>query len=716
MGWLNKISPRLKLGLALVFLAGLNTAAYWPSLRAPFLFDDYFNILENADVWRVGMGYAPLYKLAWPRWPLRRPLANLSFALNLRCFGPDPFSFHLVNLIIHLLNASMVFFLIRKVIQLRSGKAGAALLPPLAGALFWSLHPLQTQAITYVVQRMTSLAAFFYLLAFFFWISARSRPGWPARLGWMLAALASAGLGFLVKETLVTLPLVIVLWELVLKETDRPFRKRLLALAPAAAVLAAYAVGLLVCLPRLNLDVSDNVSRFYAAWGEKLLSQPRVIWHYLSLLAFPLVSRLNLDPAWTGSASLFVPWTTLPAWLALIGALLSVAVKSGSRPTPLFVLLFFLLVLLPESVIPMDPIFEHRLYLPSVALLGASGAALAWPGSRQRERRVLLAVSLVFLSILTFSRNQLWTNELSLWRDAVKKAPRKARPWVGLAQANLQRNQIQTALQAYQQAAKLDPNDFLTGFNLTLLYLELGDHRQARLVAERMYHLKPENPFALLALGSVAGAGGDADHAVEWYSRLQKKKPVDPNVLNRLACGLLDINRPDRAEEVAEKIFQLFPGRAGNYLLLGNIRFYQGRWSEAANAYAKELELDPHSLSAINNLGMAYVKQGRLELALNWFEQAVAEDPSQAISHENLCETFYDLGRLDRAQASCLTAVRLDPSLYLGWKKLGEIYLREGRREAAVQALEQAKKLAPDDPEVKELWEQAKGGPGGIRP
>ena len=715
MSWITRFSPRLKLGLALVFLAGFNTAAYWPSPRAPFVFDDYFNILENADVWRVGMGQASFLELARPTLQSRRTLAAITFALNLRCFGPSPFSFHLGNLILHVFNSWLLFFLLLALWGQHSDAVPnetrqTLLLPALLGSLLWSLHPVLVPAVTYIVQRVTSLAGFFYLASLLLWLRGRRMERRFVQRGILFLALLLGGIGFFAKEILITLPVVLLLLEFCFFGQGQPLRHRRVFLASSAAVLIGYALFLLLLMPLLLTEITASVPHFQVSVEERLISLPRLIWHYLSLLAFPALSRLSLDPEWTFSKNLWRPWTTTPAWLAL-AALLAVS-RLGLRRWPLFAfaVLFFLITLLPETLLPLDPVFEHRLYVPSTVLLGVCGAAWAWPGARQRTRRSWLAVALAFLAILTFSRNQLWTNELSLWRDAVEKSPRKAHPWAGLAQANLQRNQIQTALQAYRQAAKLDPNDFLAGFNLTLLYLELGNHRQALLLAERMYHLNPENPFALLALGSVAGAAGDADHALELYSRLRKKKPAEPNMLGRLACGLLDINRPDLAEEVAEKIFQLFPGRAGNYLLLGNIRFYQGRWSEAANAYAKELELDPHSVSAINNLGMAYVKQGRLELALNWFEQAVAEDPSQAISHENLCETFYDLGRLDRAQASCLTAVRLDPSLYLGWKKLGEIYLREGRREAAVQALEQAKKLAPDDPEVKELWEQAGGG------
>lgn len=698
------------LAAGVVFLVGLNLLAYSPSFRGPWVFDDRINILENADIIRVGYRTAPWYQLLRPQWPLRRPLANLSFALHLRWFGPDPFSFHLGNFLIHLLNAGLVFVLLRKFIRLYFARPAADQWPPLFGALLWSLHPIQTQAVTYTVQRMTSLAALFYLLALWCWISGRGRPGRSLRPGRALAALVAAGLGFLVKETLVTLPLVIVLWELSLNYADQPFRARLRFLALAGALVLAYAAGLMLCLPRLNLDVADNLSRFYPAWIEKLLSQPRVLWYYLSLLAFPAAARLNADPSWVNSLSLWIPRTTLPAGLALAAVLLLGFQQAKSRPAALFVLLFFLLVLLPESALPMDPVFEHRLYLPSTALLGALGTVLSWPGRRQTERRLGLLLAAALLSLLTFRRNQVWTDEIRLWRDTVRKSPEKARPWNNLAGSYEARGRTRPAAEAYQQAARVDPENFISQVNLSRLYLSAGEPNRARAAAELAVSLKPQNPWAWLTMGNVENAAGNYQAAQQWFQRVWDKRVADPGLLEKLAEGFLDADRPDLAQAVADRVHYLFPGRPGNHLLSGNIFFHQGRYRAAADQYEQELSRDPDSTAALNNLGMAWLRLGRPERAREVLARALELNPGEVVLLVNLCEAEAALGRLGPAEDYCRQAATLSPSFYPAWKNLAEIYVQQGRKTEAAAALTQVRRLAPQDPEVEALVEQL-GGP-----
>jgi len=698
--------------LCLALVAVLETLTYLPSLHAPFILDDYFNILENPDVIRVGLGHASLLALARPSLRSRRTLADVSFALNLRAFGQAPFSFHVVNLVIHILNTWLVFALILTLLQILKGRGLSTrgdLLPALAGALFWSLHPVQVQAVTYIVQRMTSLATLFYLLCLWLWLLARTQPRPTAKIGLGCLVLIAAGIGSLCKEILFTLPLAILLAEVALFVKDKALLRRWLLIA--GLVLAGYAGFLIWLGPALLQQVRANVdplaSGIGGTWAGRLLTQPRVIWHYLSLLAFPHLSRLSLDPEWTLSSGLLQPWTTLPAllWLATSAGLALAWLRR--RPLAAGGALFFLLALAPESMLPLDPVFDHRLYLPSTLLLGAIGAGLSRPGRLRRARLAFLGLCLVCLGILTHERNTAFRDEVRIWRDTVKKSPHQARAWTNLAAAYASESLSSRALHGYLAAVRLNPGNWNAYLNLSDLYLNSGHLAQARAAAERALALHPGQPLAMLAAAAVEGKAGNAGAALNGYRQVWEKKPADARVLEKLGEGLLEINRPDLAQDVYDKLLSLFPNRAGNYLLLGNALFYQGRFQEAAAAYGEEVARDPGAAEALNNLGMARLRLGQTEKARAAFARAAALAPGAAMYQENLCEAEFRLDHLPAAEKACRRAVALEPSQDLTWKWLGEIYLGLGQPKQALPALQQALARRPEDPEIKELLKKA---------
>ena len=573
------------LGLAL--LAGLNFLAYWPSFRAPFVFDDRISIFMDPKLMQAKPGQVSLWSVARPSLQTRRPLASFSFALNQRFLGSEPWSFHAVNWAIHLLNAGLVFGLIWAVSRRgfsRAGEglgAGPAWGSALAGALLWSLHPVQTQAVTYIVQRMTALATFFYLLALLLWLQARAQPGRAAQAGLVLAALGCAGLGFFAKETLFTWPLCVVLLELLVLGQGRPLHERRGALVKAAAVIGCYGalVSALVLLARWGWDPTGNVAQFSAEWKARLLSQPGELWHYLSLLMFPHLSRLSLDPEWSLAQGLFRPWTTVPSWLGLLG-LVGISLRGfRSRPLPALALFFFLLTLLPESIVPYDPVFDHRLYLPSVGLLGGLGAVWVGPGRLWRTRLLLFGAAVVFCAILTSARNTTWTDEERLWRDTVRKSPGKSRAWNNLAVMDNAQARVGSALHALQAAVRLDPKDFLAWINLSEFALERRNIPEARRAAQRAMALDPNNGLALLALAKADTAAGNRDQALDWYNLILQQPAGDAGFLEKVGEALIQFHRPDLA---------LIPYRqAGERLLRA------GRKEEAIRVLDQALKLLP---------------------------------------------------------------------------------------------------------------------------
>jgi tetratricopeptide (TPR) repeat protein len=500
-------SRRRLVALCLALIAGLNLLAYAPSLYAPFVFDDFANILDNPAVREAGAGRASLLDLARPTLRSRRPLAYLSFALNVRGFGFDPLYFHLVNLALHVGSAALLFGLALGALpRTRTGRlpASASLLPALAAALFWSLHPMQVQAVTALVQRMTLGAAFFFLLALFLLLQARGRPRPAARAGWALGAAVAALLGALGKEILITLPAVVLLAEPCLFEDPRPLRQRRRWLAMAALFALGYALVALALFPEIRREFAHYSTKMPGPLSARLLTQPRVILVYLSLLLWPDLSRINADPDWILSTNLLHPWTTLPAGL-LLAALIAAAILGLRRfPRPAFALLFLLITLFPESgVFPLDLAFDHRLYLPSTALLALSAAAWAWPGPGRGLRLALLAVALLLLGTLTFRRCATWSDDVRLCRDTVKKSPEKSRPWFNLALHLTDVGRYPQAIHAGRRSLALLPCSADAFSNLGGSYLGLRQYDQAEQSFGQALHCDPNYQMAKTGLDLV---------------------------------------------------------------------------------------------------------------------------------------------------------------------------------------------------------------------
>ncbi len=477
---------RAAAALAAVLIATL--LAYLPSLAAPFQFDDWARIADNPGLSDGRLGLALGWLGAW------RVLPGLTVIANYRLGGTEPFGYHVVNLGLHLATVAAVFALARLAAATPrlAGRAAARhpLVTATVAALLVGCHPLQTQAVTYIIQRATVLATLGYVAAVACWLRARlvQRGARRGRAGVWFAAAATCGLAALLsKENAVTLPLTLLLAELVLLGA-RPSRRALLA--GAAGSLLALLVPL-VLVVRAWRPVLPGGSA--PGWGTRLwqmlfappaamgtvdplaylLTQCTVVPRYLALLVRPW--GLNVDHD--------VPVAHAPTLAVVAGAALVLAVLAAglaaARRAPLvgFGLLWLLVALSVESsVLPIsDLMMEHRMYLamPGVGL--AAGALVA--AARQRAPRLAVAgtlVAAVALVALTFARNQVWQSPVSLWLDATDKAPGRVRAWVNLGVAHHLAGNLPAALDAYCTAYALAPDDPIAQDNLAIAAEQLG--------------------------------------------------------------------------------------------------------------------------------------------------------------------------------------------------------------------------------------------------
>lgn len=404
----------------------------WPaSLAGPFQFDDWNVIVEQPAVHNLSAW--------WHSMPGIRPLLKLSYALNWMV-SPAAQGFHLLNLVIHAINIALVWLLLGCWPKL-GGQARVWAL------LVFALHPVQTEAVTYISGRSVSLMAMFCLLSMLCWLHGQRRWRWLAAVSFLLA------LG--VRETALPLPLVLFVW-LCLRGT--PWRQAVRELTPLwLALFGVVVLGALVYRPLLesalatrgpleNLALQVDVLRY-------LLMQPLLLLH--NNIDPDLPHRAGFDAAW---------WSSL---LCLLFALIAAWRWRRIRPDASLAIAWFLLWLLPTSSVlaRLDPVAERHLYLaligPAVLLAIGLQACLS-----SRITMAVMAILAFCMALASERRIEDYRSESALWEATVRSSPGKARVWNNLGHAYLVEGRPDLAIPALQQALILDPNLMRAEINL----------------------------------------------------------------------------------------------------------------------------------------------------------------------------------------------------------------------------------------------------------
>jgi hypothetical protein len=390
----------------------LIAATYAIALRGPFVLDDHVNLAPVWQWWSGQAGFGALF--ATPSGPLGRPLALLSFALDARLGGTSPFGFKLVNLLLHLVNAALVWRVLRHLVG-TDGRNATDAAPPaaaLALAALWALHPQHVSTVMYVVQRMTLLGAMAQLGAVLLYLQARERlPHDPRGARWRLfvAFPAALALGLLGKETAALAPLLCGALELTrFAGSTRPRELRVFLGAFVALPLVVAVV--LLALQRARVLGGYDGREFDLA--QRLLSEPRILFDYAAGWFWPAPGHLALyrdgyplSTGWMQPASTAI---AIAAWMLL--AAVAFALR---RRVPLFaagIAWFFAAHALESTLLPLEPYFEHRNYVASLGLLLAGFALLRLLPAAAATPRALAYALLAALTLATALRCWNWSD------------------------------------------------------------------------------------------------------------------------------------------------------------------------------------------------------------------------------------------------------------------------------------------------------------------
>jgi len=657
-GLLKRLLPPLLIVLAGVF-------AYWNSFDGVFLQDDLKSIRDNPHI-RVLLPLSESMSL--PLWSTGttvdgRPLLSLSFALNHRLFGPEPWGFHLVNLLIHLSAGLLLFGILRRTLDLprfreRYERRGAWL--AMAAALIWVVHPLQTESVTYIVQRAESLMGMLFLLTMYCAIRGFRRP---RGVTWHLGAIMACACGMGVKQTMFSAPLLVLLYDgLFVSDSLRT------ALSKRRWLYVALCSTWIIVFSIIGLSWQESTIDFVEISPVRYaLTQPLVILYYLRLALWP--SPLVLSYGW----QLEDEWVRIVFPALAILAMLAVMFRAlWRRRWYGFVAAWFFLILAPTSSIsPLrQAIFEHRMYLSLAAvvtLLVVGGEyairrACAAPRTRALLGGWLVVVAMAVLGYLTYDRNRDYHSEIGIWQDNVAHRP-GSHPAQNTLGSHLQnQGRFAEAIKHHQTALRLYPQSAKTHYNMGRALLALGRTREAIHHYQEALRIKPNMAQAHLNLGNALLSLGRTPEAVELYQQAVRLRPGYALAHNNLIVALRLLGRAEEAVAHGLQAVRMNPDYAEAHSNLGDALRVSGRLQEAVGHYRRALQLRPDYAPAHAGWGNALQTLGRGEEAMAHYHKALRINPNHAGAHNSLGAIYREGGRLSDAIRHFEYALRLNPN------------------------------------------------------
>jgi protein O-mannosyl-transferase len=647
----------------LLMLSGI--AVYSNTFDVPFIFDDRIRIEENPALHQ-------LWPLSIPMRNSNRPFGMVTFAVNYALHGQRVWGYHVTNLAIHILGGLALFGIVRRTLSLGglAVRYGAIATPlAFAIALLWLVHPLNTQAVTYVVQRLESLMGLCYLATLYCFIRGQAslRRAW-----WYVASVACCALGMGVKEVMVTAPVMVLWyhrafvargWQVMFRGPERFYY---LALCSTWSILAWAMLRSRTEYEAGNIGTVKGVTPV-----DYLLSQAGVITYYLRLSVWPYGQCLDYGwPVARTAGEIVVPL------LFVATLIVATALAIFRHPAWGFLGGWFFVILGPtSSVVPiLDLAFEQRMYLPLAAVVaafvfgvreGLNYLAKQHVLSRQRVRWAgfgLMWLVVLTMSTLTWRRNELYRNEIDIWTDALKKAPDNAR----------------------------------VHDTLGLLYRKRGKHNEALAHAQRSVELAPANSDVHANLGAVLLDLGQIDAAVAQQQKALELNSRSDRAHVNLGVALQKQQRYEESLFHFREAVALNPTDLETQTNLANALAERGNKEEALLHFLQALAIQPENSSLLSDTAMTLQGLGRLRESAAYFSEALRISPNFALAHNNFGITLMGLGQFAEAVAHFKKAIELDPQLAVAHANLGHALADRGRNAEAIRHLQRALEIQPE--------------------
>jgi tetratricopeptide (TPR) repeat protein len=567
--------------IGLLFLVLLGNIIYSNVLYAPFVYDDRVGIADNEEIKNLNVALRNI--------SVSRYVGYASFAFNFAMGGLRVVGYHVTNNLIHIIDALLVCYLVSLFFKTAAMKDSvhAGSFVALASAFLFVAHPIQTQAVSYLSQRFTSLATMFYLIAIVFYMKARlvqeemresSEPAlrFSKPIGFYFLSVLSSICAVKTKEIAVTLPLMLIACELFFFGGNAKRLKRLVSI-----ILMALMLIVLLLMPSGSpgikeslADIATTIDTFSRetvtiSRADYLATQVRVVVTYLRLLIFPV--NQNLDYDYPIYRTIFSGEGMLRLSVLVGMIVIALLTYKKARLISFGIVWFFVTLSVESSVIPIrDVINEHRVYLPSIGFFIVAVAALDTVIAARKMKIGIIALVVLLFSIGAFNRNYAWSSAENLWSDVISKSPRNARAYNNLGVVYKEDGEYQKAIEQFGKALREDENFAGAYYNLGDIQYKLGRYEeavsyltQAREVSTEKYQLID----ILNKLGRTYGAMGQTQKAIEVLEGALRQFPSAMTLINNLGVQYIKNYQPDKAIGLYEKALK----NRGDYAVYVNL-------------------------------------------------------------------------------------------------------------------------------------------------
>ena len=649
------------LGIALIIILGI--IIYSNSFNCSFHFDDTGSIVDNAAIKNLSD-----IKAIW-NYSNNRFVAYFTFALNYHFGELNVWGYHLMNLMIHLATSIIVWWLtllifstpVMKDKEISKHKKMIALFV----ALLFVSHPLATQSVTYIVQRMASMVAMFYLLSLALYVKARLDKKGVKKYFLFAGAFISAILALLTKENAYTLPFGIVIVEIFFLQTKKikvNFKDYRIML-----VIVGFLSLFVLIFLNFSSSIFDPISPkqgnpYTITPVNYLLTQFSVIVKYIQLLILPINQNLDYDFPLSNS---FFEIRTILCFCILISLLvLAIYLFKKQRIMSFGIFFFFLTLSIESSIIPIDDvIFEHRIYLPSFGFILILISLIYILFIKISKNIAIITTLLIILlnSITTFQRNKVWKDEFSLWNDAILKSPNKARPINNRGLVFSKEGQWEKSIYDFSKAIELNPRFTLAYLNRGASFEKIKDWDNAIEDFNKAIRISPDNSTAFLNRGTVYENLKKYDLAISDYKQVIK---LDSNN-SKVWCALGGVYSilGQNYEAIADftKSIIIAPKFSKAYFSRGNVYNRIGKFENAISDFTSAIEIDSNYAQAYSNRGVSFDNLKRVDKAIQDFSKALEIDPKYVDAYINRGLAYEKLGQLDNALADFYKVKEIDP-------------------------------------------------------
>lgn len=602
-------------GAVVAFFAIAGFLLYLSGLKAPWYFDDFPNIVNNPLVTDLGRAFAGIFQ--------QRGVAFLTFAINHALTGMDPLWFRLTNITLHIGAALLVWRILTRIYDETS-------FIPLFGGLLFLVHPLQTQVVTYIVQRMAGMAAFFFLLAIFLYLRAREAEGGRkiASYSWYGGALLCAALAIWSKQNTIVIPVILLLVDYAIVDKEKfsflPSLRRTLPFFLIAALAAWMQLSASSNMMH-EMSVRAQVYTDFSSTGREaagsgaddallastpwryLATELYVLWVYVKLFFFPVGQAL--DYSWRIVDHIFNVKTVMAA----IGFVLSFASIHYFRlwnRRLIFGLAWIVLTLaLESSIIPLDPIYEHRMYLPIFGAFIVVQELLFSRISPKTGGWIAAGILLAF-SGLTVKRNAQWADPVEFWSANALQTPGSARVLMNVAKAYQDRGDETQSQEWARKSQKLKAEESRSLTKLGLTALQQGHTDEARQWFDRALQINAYDPFANSYLGGIYLKSGQESFGLAMLENAVQLAPESPICLQNLAVAYDLVGRRQDAEKIYLRGLAINPENSQMLLALGVLFDETGRSAPGQELLRRALAQNPEDARVIYYYGLAALHAG----------------------------------------------------------------------------------------------------------